>query len=55
MPADDPWTDVDLVPADRWPEPARRAKRTVAVRLYELAVSLPIIGFIACPSIQNTN
>ncbi len=51
MPADD-LTDVDLVPghvAD--PEPS--APRPLAVRIYELAVSLPILGYIAWSFIQN--
>ena len=39
MPADD-LTDVDLVPG-QVADPAPRVKRTVAVRVYELAVSLP--------------
>ena len=53
MPADD-LTDVDLVPG-QVADPAPRVKRTVAVRVYELAVSLPIIGFIAWSFVQNPN
>ena len=51
MPADD-LTDVDLVPG-KVADPAPPVERTVAVRVYEFAVSLPIIGFIAWSFIQH--
>jgi diguanylate cyclase (GGDEF)-like protein len=51
MPADD-LTDVDLVPGEV-ADPSPPVKRTLAVRIYELAVALPIIGFIAWSFIQN--
>jgi diguanylate cyclase (GGDEF)-like protein len=53
MPADD-LTDVDLVPG-HVADPAPPVPRRRAVRVYELAVSLPIIGFIAWSFIQNPN
>jgi diguanylate cyclase (GGDEF)-like protein len=52
MPADNDLTDVDLVPGEV-AEGAPPVKRTVAVRIYELAVSLPIICLIAVPLIQD--
>src|SRR3954468_20220260 len=56
MPADD-LTDVDLVPG-QVADPDTPAPRPLALRIYELAVTLPIIGFIAIsfildPSIMN--
>src|SRR5262245_452934 len=51
MPADD-LTDVDLVPGEV-ADPATPAPRTVAVRIYEIAVTLPIIAYIAWSFIQN--
>ena len=45
--------DEALVSADTEPEPPVAPQRTLALRLYELAVSLPIVAFIAV-SMQNT-
>ena len=39
--------DEALVSADTEPEAPVAPKRTLALKLYELAVSLPIVAFIA--------
>jgi diguanylate cyclase (GGDEF)-like protein len=52
MPAANDLTDIDLVPGEvREHKPP--SKRTRAVRVYELAVTLPILGFIAWSLIQD--
>src|SRR6476619_281653 len=51
MPADD-LTDVDLVPG-HVADPGPPVARTLAVRIYEIAVSLPILGYSAWSCIQN--
>ena len=45
--------DEALVSADTEPEPPVAPQRTLALKLYELAVSLPIVAFIAV-SMQHT-
>ena len=51
MPADD-LTDVDLVPGEVADE-ATLPPRTRAVKIYEIAVSLPVIAIIAWALLQN--
>ncbi|HJX08129.1 MAG TPA: EAL domain-containing protein [Actinomycetota bacterium] len=51
MPADD-LTDVDLVPG-QVADPEAPVPRTLGVRIYEIAVTLPIVAYIVWSFIQN--
>ena len=52
MPADD-LTDVDLVPGEVADRSTAMPPRTLAVKIYEIAVSLPVIAIIAFALVQD--